>query len=106
MSRQRAAALIVGIARLLTSGHDGVLGDAVPFHERHIDHFLDPFGCQDLPVQPELIVADGRPAQRCMGDGHRFLGRPLRCLDMPDLFCGFHDTAFIKGLAFRLELIT
>ena len=105
MSRQRPASLIVWVTSLFASGHDGVLSDAVTFHQCDIDQFFDTFRGQDFSIQPKLIVTNVRPAQRRVRDGHRRLGGPLGRFDMPDLLGSFDHATLIKWLTSRLKLV-
>ena len=100
---KRAAAFVVRIAGLLPARHDGVLGDTVAFHQCNIDQFLDALRCEAFAIQPECCSRISARQQALVRGGDRRFGGALSGFDMPDFLVRFHDTAFIKGLAFGVR---
>src|SRR2546425_7193816 len=78
-------ALVVGIHPLLTAGDDGVLGDAVVFHERDVHDLLEVFGGQRAAPVDHLVAADRARPEHVEGRLEGRLGVPLRLLDGGDL---------------------
>ena len=91
-------ALVVGVHPVLTAGDDGVLGDAVVFHERDVHDLLEVFGGQGAAPVDHLVTADRARPQHVEGRLECRLGVPLRLLDGGDLLDRLDDPLGEEGV--------
>src|SRR6267142_2147547 len=81
------AALVMRVAGIVPTGHDGVLCDAVVLHQLHIDEFLDEFRGQRLSFIIELSLMDVSGFDDLDGVSDRFLRGLHGVQDVLDFVC-------------------